>query len=350
MKSKLKPFHGNVLLLICAILFILIGSEVQAMDMMKGLLITEFILIMLPAFIFAFYLKGNIKEEFRFNKFTLKEFFLVTVIMITLYPVAVFLNYIMNALLSTIGELHVNPIDEIIDTKDFIVTLLVIAGSAGLCEEILFRGFIMRSYEGLGQWKAILLSGLFFGMFHFNLQNLLGPILLGIVIGYIVIRTNSLWMGIYAHMLNNAVAIVLARLIMLIPDTGEVAEPITLEILLMTGVILIIIAGFFGTLSFLALKGLKRTTENKHGVGKNNTLVIEKNIAEELIHTKPEDTEGIANDENYDLPTQHETKKVSFWSWIPIIFFVLIFIGMSALQIFIMRNPELFFLVIRSFR
>ena len=309
MKSKLKPLHGNLLLLICAILFITVGYTAQAMDLIKGLLITEFILIMLPAFIFAWLLKANIKTEFRFNKFTFKEFLLVTVVMITLYPVAIFFNYIAITLLSTMGELPANAIDEIIDTDktNFIVTLLVVAGSAGLCEEILFRGFIMRSYERLDQWKAILISGLLFGMFHLNIMNLIGPVILGMVIGYIVIRTNSLWMGIYAHMLNNAVALVLTRVVALIPDTGEVVEPVTLEMIIAAGVLLMVVAVFFGTICYFTLRGLKRATQHKH-------MVIQETSA----------------------------SPVPFSSWIPIIFFVLIFMGMAGLQIYVLRNPGLF--------
>ncbi len=325
MKNKLQPLHGNILLLIGSVLLIFIGSAVQHRDLMSGLLITEFILIMLPAFIFALMLKVNIKEEFRFNGFTFKEFLFVTLSMLALYPVAVFVNFLANIWLSTFGELPANPITVPEDFRGFILTLLVVAGSAGLCEEILFRGFIMRSYEKIGQWKAILLSGLFFGMFHFNLQNLLGPILLGIVIGYIVIRTNSLWMGIYAHMLNNAVAVGLARILAGIPESTEPVEPLTLEAMIFTAVFLLIIALIFGTFSYMALRGLHKTTKGKH---ENNS-------------SSYEDEE---NGTGLEYPTydhyQKPVPKDSFLSWIPVIIFILIFIGMSVLQIMFIKDSQ----------
>jgi len=40
-------------------------------------------------------------------------------------------------------------------TGEFLLQILSIAGSAALCEELLFRGFIMRAYEGLGWKRAI---------------------------------------------------------------------------------------------------------------------------------------------------------------------------------------------------
>lgn len=335
MKSILRPLHGNLLLLIGSILLLTVGGMVQHNDLISGLLITEFFLVMTPAFLLALVLGANIKKEFRFNGFTFKEFWLVTVIMITLYPLAMFLNFLPNILISTLGELPQNPIQVPTDFKGFFIYLVVIAGSAGLCEEILFRGFIMRSYERLGQWKAIILSGIFFGMFHFNLQNLLGPVFLGVIIGYIVIRTNSLWMGIYAHMVNNAFALFLGRILLGVSDETVGADPVTLQGILLAVVMLLFIATFFGVFGFLALKALKKATNDKY------------------LEVMAQDYTGAYSDEIYEgdeyyhlderkLPYNNYAKRGSFTAWIPVILFTLLFIGMSILQIYIIKNPNLF--------
>ena len=53
------------------------------------------------------------------------------------------------------------------------------------------------------------MSAILFGLFHYNLQNLAGPIILGIVFGYLVTITDSIWAGVVAHATNNGVAVLM---------------------------------------------------------------------------------------------------------------------------------------------
>lgn len=263
MTNKLKPIHGNLLLLVGAILLVTIGMYVQQRDLLTGILITELFLIMTPSLLFALYLKVYIKKEFRFNGFSFKEFVLVTIIMLTFYPMAVFSNFLVTIGISQLGELPASPIDMPQSLSSLLVYIIVIAGSAGLCEEIMFRGFIMRSYESLGKGKALIISSILFGFIHFNIQNLAGPIFLGFIIGYIVLRTNSLWIGIYAHMLNNAFALTLGFFLSdFVANQGD-GEPVTLGIMLLAGVFLLFIASFFGVFGLMALHKLKKITKAK---------------------------------------------------------------------------------------
>jgi hypothetical protein len=100
------------------------------------------------------------------------------------------------------------------NTAEYLLLFAVIAGSAGICEEIFFRGVILNGYEsevGL-KWGAIF-SGLLFGIFHFNPQNFFGPIILGIVFSYLVQLTGSIVAGIVAHMANNGIAVTMGYLL-----------------------------------------------------------------------------------------------------------------------------------------
>ena len=90
-----------------------------------------------------------------------------------------------------------------------LIGFLVIALTPGICEEVMFRGMIMSSYNNLGKRKAIIYSAILFGLFHFNLQNLLGPIYLGILFGVIAYKTNSLFPTIIGHTMNNTIALTL---------------------------------------------------------------------------------------------------------------------------------------------
>jgi len=70
-----------------------------------------------------------------------------------------------------------------------------------------FRGVIQRGLERLGAVKSILINGVSFGLIHFDFQRLFGTFLLGALIGFLVYRSNSLLVGMFAHFTNNSIAV-----------------------------------------------------------------------------------------------------------------------------------------------
>jgi len=88
---------------------------------------------------------------------------------------------------------------------------LLMAVTPALCEETLFRGLILSGFRRLGQWPALLLTGLLFGLAHASIYRLLPTFFLGVVFGYAVWKTGSLWAGVICHALNNGLMALLAR-------------------------------------------------------------------------------------------------------------------------------------------
>ncbi len=89
------------------------------------------------------------------------------------------------------------------------IVWLVLAVSPAVCEELLFRGMILSGFRRLGMWPAILLSGLLFGLAHSSIYRLIPTFFLGVLFGYLVWRTGSVYCSIVAHALNNGVAMTL---------------------------------------------------------------------------------------------------------------------------------------------
>lgn len=208
-KNKKSPsiLETHILYLFTGLLLLTLGTYAQRKNLYVGLLITEYIIVLLPAVLFL-KLKGySFKENLRLNKITLKQVIITILIVIFSYPVAVFLNFIGITILSQFGELNANMIPLPSTLGEFIVSFLIIALTPGICEEIMFRGVIMSSYNRLGKKKAIIYSAIIFAIFHFNGQNLLGPIYLGILLGVMAYKTNSLYTVIIGHTVNNTIAL-----------------------------------------------------------------------------------------------------------------------------------------------
>lgn len=92
------------------------------------------------------------------------------------------------------------------------VLLFHVAVVPGICEEVMFRGFILRAFEReMAPWAAIILTGTLFGLYHLRMTQALPLILLGILITWLVWRTGSLQVVILVHFLNNAIGVLAAR-------------------------------------------------------------------------------------------------------------------------------------------
>jgi sodium transport system permease protein len=80
---------------------------------------------------------------------------------------------------------------------------LVVALTPAVCEEALFRGFILNGLRSMGAVPAIGISALLFGIAHASIYRLLPTMFLGIILGIVVWRTGSLLCAIVLHAINN---------------------------------------------------------------------------------------------------------------------------------------------------
>lgn len=75
---------------------------------------------------------------------------------------------------------------------------------APIAEEVLFRGYVLRSLRPFGKRFAIFGSALLFGLFHGNLLQTPYAFLVGLVLGYVTVEYSIGW-AILIHMFNNLV-------------------------------------------------------------------------------------------------------------------------------------------------
>ncbi|UTA67229.1 CPBP family intramembrane glutamic endopeptidase [Emticicia sp. 21SJ11W-3] len=96
----------------------------------------------------------------------------------------------------------------------FLLAFVVIAVIAGVGEELVFRGLLMRKLF-LGTKNihvAIWLSGFIFAVIHFQFYGILPRMMLGVLFGYLYYWTGNIWVPIAAHIFNNGLAIIIMYL------------------------------------------------------------------------------------------------------------------------------------------
>ena len=84
------------------------------------------------------------------------------------------------------------------DTYDFVIALLVGAIIPAVSEEFLFRGFGQRALEENNSAKySILVTGIIFGIIHFNLIYIVPLILIGVFLGYLAYVSKNILVPIF---------------------------------------------------------------------------------------------------------------------------------------------------------
>lgn len=102
-----------------------------------------------------------------------------------------------------------NPLLEIIlqsqDNLTVMILFGMVAGLAPLFEETLFRGFFLTSLTRyLPAWGAIALSGVVFAIAHLSLAEILPLTVLGMMLGYVYLRSRNLLASMLLHSLWNS--------------------------------------------------------------------------------------------------------------------------------------------------
>ena len=86
-------------------------------------------------------------------------------------------------------------------------TILSLVIFAPIFEELICRGVVLGSLRGkFGVTTAWLVSSLFFGVLHGQPVQVINATVIGLVLGYVYLATDSLWSVMILHALNNAVA------------------------------------------------------------------------------------------------------------------------------------------------
>ena len=105
------------------------------------------------------------------------------------------------------------------------IILLIISTAVipGIVEEIMFRGIILTNLAPYGKGMAIVASAFLFGLMHMNPSQFFYTTLMGITLGYIYVKTRSIWICMVIHFTNNALG-VLQQIFYQCYDIGKADE------------------------------------------------------------------------------------------------------------------------------
>lgn len=106
----------------------------------------------------------------------------------------------------------VQPLQQLVERPSLPMALVFIAVIPAICEEVTFRGVLARGLATrLRPWAAIGLQAAVFSAYHLSLAQLIPTFVLGLVLGALTLRARSTVPAIVGHLVNNTMALLVAR-------------------------------------------------------------------------------------------------------------------------------------------
>ncbi len=208
-----KAIEAGLLLLFVMALVLLVGVPLQGGDIISGMLVTEWLLIAAPV-VLAIRLGGHdLKDVLSLRRPPMLV--LIGALMAGVsgwYLVSLYVEHVQQHILPMPKEFLEGMQKALFSGKrPLVVDLAVLAISPAICEELLFRGFILRSSSSLRVPTIVFANAVLFGLFHLSVYRFVSTAVLGGVMTLIAVRSRSIYPAMLFHVLNNSIAIVLGR-------------------------------------------------------------------------------------------------------------------------------------------
>jgi len=223
----LYQFLGGLMTLL------IFGFDIEAAPV-NGLrlmtIVGQILFIMLPALLFSKWIYGDVSKIISLKLPNWKELSLFVLGIIILTPLLQSYLYIQNYYIEQWAEVSpfINSIKFLLDSlneliektfgnlirvdnvPEMLLVIITISIVPAICEEVMFRGYIQRSFGfKFKPHIAAILTALFFALYHFNPYGLIPLAIIGFYLGFAAYTSQSLVIPIIIHFLNNFFAVML---------------------------------------------------------------------------------------------------------------------------------------------
>jgi len=207
-----KPQIVTLFFILVLLALFYLGNHWQSKELLSGLIKTQIFLILLPTILVLRISRVELKSVIGLRPIRTVNILLIMLMAIPVMISATIVGQLIN-LIYPISESYLEGMNNLLTVQDgnFISLLIIIALLPALCEETMFRGYILNAFRKRGYWSAIVISGILFGILHLDMFRLIPVTLLGIYLGYLTLRAGSIYAAMIAHFLNNGLALIMVN-------------------------------------------------------------------------------------------------------------------------------------------
>ncbi len=332
MKQRTDFFNTSITYFTLIVLFVLvrISTALNLFDFLGSVgnyllnaLIQIGFMFLLSTFMFTGLKKQKVSKtfkDFRFNKINFKSVLICVGIGLIVFILNIAVSSFFSFILQFLGYGYSTGVSSGTVSYPFwlfIVSLITTAVLPGFCEEVAHRGLLLNGFRELGMKKAILLSALLFGLMHLNIEQFFYATLIGALLGFLTISTNSIFPAMIVHFMNNAISVYLEfasvnKLFLgdFLSRIGEMVSGSNM-IVAMLIILLVLISAIF-LLCWLVYLLFKQTTGRKLGslVNDLRTTILGSGNQEEKNDQKVEGQEQVLENQNAYNPVKELSIKI----------------------------------------
>lgn len=165
------------------------------LPMLANLFLSEG-MIVVPTIIVMLFSRENWIKMLRLKKIKISTALVIILFTLACSPLVSMVNlisqlFVENVVVSSSAEMMAMPV---------LVMFFMLGINAPVCEEFVFRGSVLTGFgKGGNKVKAILFSGLLFGLMHLNLNQACYAFVIGIILALLVEVTGSIFSSLIFH-------------------------------------------------------------------------------------------------------------------------------------------------------
>ncbi len=171
------------------------------------LVFSQWVIIFVPIVLYFIITKSPIKKTLLLNKISPLTGIICVGIAFFISPLLSLINvlsqfFVKNQISETVMDIASLP---------FFIALFFIAVTPAILEEVALRGIINSNYRNHPVVTTCLINGLFFGIFHMNINQFLYAFVMGAIMCFVVHITSSIYSSMIIHFTINAFGLIMAK-------------------------------------------------------------------------------------------------------------------------------------------
>lgn len=216
--------------------------------------LVQYVFIIGMPYLAAYLVMMGLPKDVRpVRKLSLEDFMVCLVLALGLGYLLNFAGLFINSFFSMFNH---KTIDEMNPVSDMVTamtpSMFIYACFLGpFMEEVMFRGLLLRRARRFGDWTAVVFCAVLFGLMHGNISQFLYATAIGLVLGYVAVKTNGIRYNVMLHMAVNLYSTILVAGEQFLVDCGFETWVILYGLAVLLVLILMIVGGIY----FLVTKG-----------------------------------------------------------------------------------------------
>ncbi|MBK8268694.1 MAG: CPBP family intramembrane metalloprotease [Planctomycetes bacterium] len=178
------------------------------------IVLSQVLLFAVPVIFLTWYTKTDLAETFSIKVPSIWHALGALLLAVSITPVAFLLQRLQFQIFPASETIRVLQEQQaaLFGEAPWWVLVLVFAVTPGICEEVLFRGFLLGGLrERMGVLKTVVTVGLVFGLFHYQLEKIPVVSFMGMVLTLVCLRSGCIFLSVIVHIANNGLAVASER-------------------------------------------------------------------------------------------------------------------------------------------